>query len=328
LTATDKSVYTQVADVKEEDAGTKRSINVFEATLASNMSHTLEQLNDCMLPEAKLRINEEVTKKIASKPTDSYYFNYFAVVFFLSQEDIAKNGARFTIFARRCSDNQPHRIIPLPMLCHLPLNDKDEVIHADMRMVELVCDDKGIPRIPGKPVRITSRGEVESWEKVAQRMDFSQSQEDAVLPNSYPNASPSSLAWTTELPWNDNKLRALGCLPEAFYPAAGVQSQAAPAAATRKRAASAQPPQTPSKEPAAQRKSQPQPTKGKGQRVSRRQGRRRSTVQQKKDGFNPQCTGNQPEASVNQPGCDGQNVVEQDSQLNLMGGMVLQGSEL
>lgn len=151
-------------------------------------------------------------------------------------------------------------------------------------------------------------------------MDFSQSPEDAVLPNSYPNASPSSLAWTTELPWNDNKLRALGCLPEAFYPAAGVQPQAAPAAATRTRAASAQPPKTPSRKPAAQRKSQQPPTKGTGQRGSQGQGRRRSTVQQQKknqDGFKPQCTGNQPEASVNQPGCDGpgQDVTGQDFQI-------------
>ncbi len=172
-----------------------------------------------------------------------------------------------------------------------------------------------------------SRGEVESWEKVPQRMDFSQSPEDAVLPNSYPNASPSSLAWTAEFPWDDNNLlRALGCLPEAFYPAAGVQSQAAPAAATRKKAASAQPPQTPSEKPAAQRKSQQPPTKGRGQRVSQSLGRRR---QEKKDAFKPQCTGNQPEASVNQLSGDGpgQHAIKQDSQSNLMGGMVLQGSE-
>ena len=194
----------------------------------------------------------------------------------------------------------------------MPLNGDNGVIHADMHMEELlVSKDTGRPYRPdggGKPFRMPSRGESKSWGKVAQRMDFSWSQEDAVLPNSYSNASPSSLAWTAEFPWDDNNLlRALGCLPEAFYPAAGVQSQAAPTAATRKRAANAQPPQTPSKEPAAQRKSQQSPTKGKGQRVSQRQGRRRSTVQQnknKKDGLKPQCTGNQPDAYVNQLSSD------------------------
>ncbi len=221
------------------------------------------------------------------------------------------------------------------MLCQLLLNRDNEVIHADMHMEELlVSEDTGRPYRPdggGKPFRIPSPGEGESWGKVAQRMDFSQSQEDAVLPNSYPNASPLSLAWTAEFPWDDNNLlEASECLSEAFHPAAGVQPQAAPAAATRKRAASAQPPQTPSTKPAAQRKRQQPPTKGKGQRVSQRQGRRGSFVQNKKNGFKAQCTGNQPEACVNQPGCDGpgQDGTEQDSQSNFVGGSVLQGSVL
>jgi len=316
--------------VKGEDAGTKCSINLFEGTLTSDMDHVLPQLSHCMEKGAKLQMIEEVTKKIASKPTDSYSFNYFAVVFFLSQEDLSKNISSYKRLANLCSNTQPQRIILLPVLCQLPLNGVHEVIHADMHMEELlVSEDTGRPYRPdggGKPFRMPSRGESESWGKVAQRMDFSWSQEDAVLPNSYPNASPSSLAWTAEFPWDDNNLL------RAFYPAEGVQSQAAPAAATRKRAANAQPPQTPSKEPAAQRKSQQSPTKGKGQRVSQRQGRRRSTVQQnknKKDAFKPQCTGNQPEASVNQLSGDGpgQHAIKQDSQSNLMGGMVLQGSE-
>jgi len=152
LTATDKSVYTQVAEVKGEDAGTKCSINVFEGTLTSDMLHVLPQLEVCMLEEAKLKIIEEVTKKIASKPTDSYYFNFFAVVFFLSQKDISKNATLYKILAGLC---RPHRIILFPMLCHLPLNGDNEVIHADMHMEELlVSEDTGRPYRPdggGKP---------------------------------------------------------------------------------------------------------------------------------------------------------------------------------
>ena len=103
--------------MKGEDAGTKCSINLFEGTLTSDMDHVLAQLSHCMEKGAKLQMIEEVTKKIASKPTDSYSFNYFAVVFFLSQEDLSKNISSYTRLANLCSNTQPQRIILLPVLC-------------------------------------------------------------------------------------------------------------------------------------------------------------------------------------------------------------------
>lgn len=133
------------------------------------MLHVLPQLQVCMLEEAKLKIIEEVTRKIASKPTDSYYFNFFPVVFFLSQEDISENDTMYKILAGLC---RPHRIILLPMLCQLPLNGNNEVIHADMHMEELLVCNRGIPYRPvggGKPFMMPSCGEGESWRKVAQR---------------------------------------------------------------------------------------------------------------------------------------------------------------